>query len=51
MPEFLFVYRAWSNPVFPEMLYIIDVECHDFFGWHVALEVKDIVQHTLCVFF
>lgn len=29
LPEFLFVYRVWSNPVFPEMLDITDVQCHD----------------------
>ena len=50
MPEFLFVYRAWSNPVFPETLYITGVECHDFFGWHAALEVNNTDQNILRFF-
>lgn len=47
MPEFLFVHRGWLNPVFPKMFYINDVECHDFLGSYVALEVNNIAHNIL----
>jgi len=46
VPQFLFVYRAWSNPAFPEMFCFTEVACHEFLYldymwlWRLTVSLK-----------